>query len=245
MKLNPALSEFLMTLAATTVSIVLTFGTTAIVDRKKQNAAKREMVLMILYDMRESLDQFEQCDRDIKAFFDDQVEAVAHPEKFDESYGQLAVHIPVPTYTTTTETIFRSNIETIQTIGNILFVESVSSFYDMRERYRNEVVETFGREAQKAIGDYGRLRNFETDIYPFFSSALIRKMQESFEQCKLMMKVSDKDLDVFSTQQQKIIEVSRGNVSYDSKAALQERIQRRTRLQQAREEGERKSQESD
>ena len=30
-KKNPALSDFLMTLAATTVSIVLTFGTTAIV----------------------------------------------------------------------------------------------------------------------------------------------------------------------------------------------------------------------
>ena len=33
-----------MSLLATTVSIVLTFGTTAIVDRKKQRAEKREMV---------------------------------------------------------------------------------------------------------------------------------------------------------------------------------------------------------
>lgn len=33
--------KFLMSLLATTVSIVLTFGTTAIIDRKKQRAAKR------------------------------------------------------------------------------------------------------------------------------------------------------------------------------------------------------------
>ncbi len=32
--------KFLISLLATTVSIVLTFGTTAIIDRKKQNAGK-------------------------------------------------------------------------------------------------------------------------------------------------------------------------------------------------------------
>ena len=50
------LRDFLMSLAATTVSIVLTFGTTAIIDRKKQREEKREMTLMIMFDMRESLD---------------------------------------------------------------------------------------------------------------------------------------------------------------------------------------------
>ena len=35
------LREFLMTLAATTISIVLTFGTSAIIDYKKHNAEKR------------------------------------------------------------------------------------------------------------------------------------------------------------------------------------------------------------
>lgn len=34
--------EFLMTLAATTVSIILTFGTTAIIDRCKERSDKRE-----------------------------------------------------------------------------------------------------------------------------------------------------------------------------------------------------------
>lgn len=34
---NFSMKDFLMTLAATTVSIVLTFGTTAIVDRNKKS----------------------------------------------------------------------------------------------------------------------------------------------------------------------------------------------------------------
>ena len=43
------LKDFLMTLAATTVSIILTVGTSAVIDRNKKEAAKREMVLMIMY----------------------------------------------------------------------------------------------------------------------------------------------------------------------------------------------------
>ena len=65
---------FLMTLAATTVSIVLTFGTTAIIDRKKQNAEKREMVMMIMYDMRETLKSVQHCDEQLNVFFDNQVD---------------------------------------------------------------------------------------------------------------------------------------------------------------------------
>ena len=236
-KKNPAWSKFLMTLAATTVSIVLTFGTTAIIDRKKQKEAKREMVLMIMYDMRETLKELDQCDGEIKAFFDTQVEALAHPKDFASYYAKLAVHIPILDYTTTTETIFRSNIETIQTIGNILFVETVSSFYDVRERYRQQVVEALSREANYAVYDYDRLRDFETDFYPFASGAYIQSMKRDFEQCKLMMKVTDRDLDVFSDQQQKILEAARGNDTYDSAEALRERQERISRLQQAREEG--------
>lgn len=236
-KKNPALSDFLMTLAATTVSIVLTFGTTAIVDHKKKSNAKREMVLMVMYDMRESLTEMEECDSEIREFFDTQVEAVAHPKEFEEYYGQLAVHIPILSYTTTTETIFRSNVETIQTIGNILFVETVSSFYDLRERYNREVAGVFAEQAQKAIGGYGSLYVFEADLYPFTSSAYIRNMKEALEQCKLMMKVTDKDLDVFSIQQKKIREAAKGKDTYDTNAAIDERLQRRYRMQQAREEG--------
>ena len=74
------LRDFLMSLAATTVSIVLTFGTTAIIDRKKQREEKREMTLMIMFDMRESLDNLRQIDSDLKGFFDIQVDVLSHPD---------------------------------------------------------------------------------------------------------------------------------------------------------------------
>ena len=86
--------RFLMSLLATTVSIVLTFGTTAIVDRKKQRAEKREMVLMVMYDMRESLKECEQCQNNMRAYCDLQVDLVAHPEQFAARSVDLLDFLP-------------------------------------------------------------------------------------------------------------------------------------------------------
>ena len=83
------LKDFLMTLAATTVSIILTFGTSAVIDRNKKDAAKREMVMMIMYDMNKAISDIEDCDKNLKEFFDIQVDIVAHPEKFDDGYYGL------------------------------------------------------------------------------------------------------------------------------------------------------------
>ena len=229
--------SFLLTLAATTFSIVLTFGTTAIIDRKKQNAEKREMVMMIMYDMQESLKEFERIDADLKDFFEIQVDVVAHPDKLAQSYVGLATKVPMAQYTTTTETIFRSNIETIQTIGNILFVEAVSSFYDSREQYKAIVIEDFQKRADKALLDYNNLRDFNSPNFIFFSEAFLRSMKGDFEECKLMMNVTDEDLNVFSRQKQKLMDATRANVLVETEQTSSERNQRDARLQQARKNG--------
>ncbi|MBR3291989.1 MAG: hypothetical protein IKI66_07395 [Bacteroidales bacterium] len=143
--------SFLLTLAATTFSIMLTFGTSAVIEHRKLNAEKREMVLMVMYDMRESLKDIEQIDEDLKDFFEIQVDVVAHPDKLSQSYIGMASRIPMARYSMTTETIFRSNIETIRTIGNILFVEAVSSFYDLREKYKAIVIEDFQNQPNSLL----------------------------------------------------------------------------------------------
>ena len=230
--------SFLMPLAATTLSIVLTFGTTAIIDRKKQNAEKREMVMMIMYDMRETLKSVQRCDDQMNAFFEAQLEAVAHPEKFDASYAVLALNIPDLQYTTTTENIFRTNIETIRTIGNLLFVETVSSFYDGRSRYRKEVADEFQELANVAILSYDDLSAFDTSVLPLLSQALLRNMQGEYEQCKLMMKVTDKELEVFSVERQKLVEASGADNGAEEGAQIGRSMnQRKEQLRKAREAG--------
>ena len=236
--MSNTLKKFLMTLGATTISIVLTFGTTALIDRKKKKAEKREMVLMIMYDMRESIKEVERVDEDLNAFFEAHVDVVAHPGKFKERYLDLATHYPDLDYTTTTENIFRSNIETIQTIGNILFVGTVSSFYDERENYKTFVVERFQKEADELMSSYERLCSFNSDAYPFYSGSMLRTMRMDYEQCKEMMKVKDEELESFSLQQQKLKESVKEQYQDDSEKLFREWSERKEQMQQARRESE-------
>ena len=56
------LKQFLLSIVATSVSIALTFGTAAIIDNNKKQREKREIAMMVVYDMSNSLKQFERAD---------------------------------------------------------------------------------------------------------------------------------------------------------------------------------------
>lgn len=62
--------QFLMSLVATTISIILTFGTVALLDSNKKEKAKREM--MILYDLAGSVEHVQKQDSLIRAGFEQQ-----------------------------------------------------------------------------------------------------------------------------------------------------------------------------
>ena len=231
------LRDFLMSLAATTVSIVLTFGTTAIIDRKKQREEKREMALMIMFDMRESLDNIRQIDSDLKGLFDIQLDVLAHPDKLERSYYEMATRVPFASYTTTTENIFRSSIETIQTLGSILFIQTVSSFYDMRSQYKVQIVDSFQADAGATMTRYDSLRDLRISNYIFLSETYLNGMDRGYEQCKMLMKVSEKDLDAFSRQQKQLLDATKGAVLDELEQTSKAQAERTERLRKAIEEG--------
>ena len=236
-----AVKKFLTTLLATTISIVLTFGTTAIIDRRKKKVEKRDLVMMIMYDMRESLAEVGQSEEGLKEFCDLQADLVAHPDKLSDGFSLLVTHIPSLTYTTTTENIFKSNIETMNTIGNILFVETVSSFYVTRNKFKTEVADEFFRKMDWFSVDYERLSAFDASSLTFIGETCYQLMRRHFEESKLMMKVSEDDLDVFSRQREKLKDKlleQLGETPADATVrAIQEREQRDQALEKAREEG--------
>jgi len=231
------LRDFLMSLAATTVSIVLTFGTTAIIDHKKQREEKREMALMIMFDMRESLDNIRQIDSDLKDLFDIQVDVLAHPDKLEKSYYDMATKVPFASYTTTAENIFRSSIETIQTLGSILFIQTVSSFYDMRSQYKVQIVDSFQADADTALTRYESLRDLRVSNYIFQSEAYLKSLNRGYEQCKMLMKISEKDLDAFSRQQKQLLDATREAFLDELEQTSEAQVERTERLRKAIEEG--------
>ena len=78
-----SIKQFLLALLATTISIVLTFGTAAIIDNHKKKTAKKEMVMMILNDFDKTIEVVESIDSGLCECRRLQREIAIHPEQYD------------------------------------------------------------------------------------------------------------------------------------------------------------------
>ena len=232
------LKQFLLSLVATTISIVLTFGTAAWLDDKKKEEARREMVMMILYDLAGSIEQAEQCDSQLREGFKLQLEVAKNPKVLSENPFLFVRSAPYVNYTETVERIFSTNIETINTLGNVLFAENVSDIYRLRRQYKQDICDKYMEEFERAEGfkQYEQAMNIDyTSGYIYLSGILINEMKEKIAQCQQMMDVSDADL---ATYRQKREELSQASAADSIQNALLEEVgQNHQRLKEAREKG--------
>ena len=201
---NTMTGQFVLSFLATTISIALTFGSAHIAEQRKKNKEKREIVMMLMYDMQSTLRMVDECDSCLNGFFDKQVEILENPETFNEGRMDLAQLTPRMDYPTTLENIFSSSIETINTVGNTVFVERVSIFYDIRSKYKHEVFDDFMQNMQGCIENIDSLAAFsETIEYPLLSKAYIVELETLFDQCRQMMNVTDEELQAFVNERYK------------------------------------------
>ena len=193
------LKQFLLSLVATTISIILTFGTASWVDSRKKESAKHEMVMMILYDLAGTLDEVEYADSLLHAGFEQQLAAASQPEFLAKSPFMFYKFIPKIDYTETVERIFSSNIETINTIGNVEFAENVSSLYLQRKLYSKEVCDSFTKRFEQLDGlrNYDNCVKFEYGTFIYMSGMILKSMRDNFSMCKHMMRVSDTELEAY------------------------------------------------
>lgn len=191
-----SLRQFMLSLVATTISIVLTFGTAAWVDSRKKAADKREMVMMILYDLNRSLEDIQKNDSTLREGVKAQLTVVEKPEQLAQNPFFFVKYVVTFNYTETVERIFSSNIETINTIGNVFFAENVSDLYQMRKEYKEEIIDKYMEEytATNGFNTYEAAINAQIPLYSCLSSQKLNHMKEIFEQCKKMMNVTDADL---------------------------------------------------
>ncbi len=202
-KPSSGIKQFLLTLLATTFSIILTFGTSAIIDRRHKEAAKKEMVMMIIYDFDKTIEQAQEAESAIHQAKEVELEVARHPEYYDSLrfYIMPAVTVASEEFSETTENIFSSNIETFNTLGNVNFVHEVSSFYSQRRSYQ-QVLD----ELKKKVLESGYAQYIESflDIgfptYYYTSYSFLKSFQATRNRCMQMMKVSEEELKEFSNQ---------------------------------------------
>ena len=145
-------------------------------------------------------------------------------------------------YNRTVENIFNSNIESINTIGNINFVEKASDFYKMREYYNENVTKQFSKMVTGGITDnYDSLANVRdtAEELRFVSAVNARIISQNYRACRMLTNVSDKELDEYYQNRTKLEKATKFND--EEKAFLDSMIQVRrdikNKLDKAYEEG--------
>ena len=191
--------QFLMSLLATTVSIALTFGTSGIINYKKKQSEKRQIVMMVMYDMYSSLTSIERADSSIRQSMEIQRQLAEDPTRFETLRYQMALSMPRVDFTETTERIFSSSIETINTVGNVLFTENVATFYQMRQVYKTTVSDpVYNDVAQNELfSTIMGILDFDYSEYALTSSSILTDMRHLYAQCQQMMKVSDEEIETY------------------------------------------------
>ena len=230
-----SMKQFLLSLFATSVSIALTFGTAAIIDYKKKQSEKREIVMMVMYDMYNSLKSIEKADTTIRQAMDMQLQIAEDTTKFDALRYNLARLLPRAEYTETTERIFSSSIETINTVGNVLFTENVAEFYQMRKLYTTSICDSISNDLARSqpFISLKSLLNFEYSFYAIVSSGVMKDMKRKYAQCKQMMEVSDEEIEAYRKKRELIDKaLSESDEATDS--IINEIMQRQTNIDEAK-----------
>ena len=201
-----SMKQFLLSLFATSVSIALTFGTAAIIDYNAKQKSKRQIVMMVMYDMYNSLQSIEKADSTIQQAMDMQLQIAEDSSKFETLRYNLTLLQPNAEYTETTEHIFSSSIETINTVGNVLFTENVAEFYQMRKLYKTSVCDSITNEIARSQ-PFSSLKSsleFEYSFYAIVSRGILRNIQCLYAQCKQMMNVTDKQMEAYRKEREQI-----------------------------------------
>ncbi len=199
-----SVKQFLLSIVATSISIALTFGTAAVIDNHKKQQAKKEMVMMVINDFDKTIEILQKADTAFREASRTEQELAMHPEKIAQLRDKFfpAVNLSQESFPETIEKIFSTSIETFNTIGDVNFVNEVSSFYLNRQRYKSTVLDRFREDIEeKGIMSPKTLLEVNFPEYAYLNWAFLQEMKDTRDKCMQMMNVSEKDMIKFSEHQ--------------------------------------------
>jgi hypothetical protein len=109
-------------------------------------------------------------------------------------------------YTETTERIFSSSIETINTVGNVLFTENVAKFYQIRRTYKTQVCDSLvnGITRDNPFHTVKRALDFDYTDYALLSNRILKDMKHLYALCKHMMDIADEEVEAYRKEREQI-----------------------------------------
>ena len=141
-KLPKAWGKGLLTsVLGTTISIILTFGTSALVESKQKADAQRQTAMMVIHDIDVCIDQMEEMAKDEEKRNNAMQYVLAHldqPASLPEDTIALALEMLIDNnpanniFDDAKENIFKSSQEIWSNLDNMAFIDNMENFYDQR-----------------------------------------------------------------------------------------------------------------
>ena len=203
--------ELLMTILATSISIVLTFGTAYLIEQHQKKKSQHRMALMIIHDIDETIQRMEKVDSIIKAFGD--LQLTIFEGKYDSPIDLANIELTSMDpdevkFAETTERIFTTNVDTWSTIGRVDFIDNVSGCYIIRAEYQEEVIDALHKRISPnekidflPLDD---LLQIDIDYYMTCSAVIINRLKTANELNKRIMGISDKELEKFNAKMEMV-----------------------------------------
>ena len=174
--------DFVVAILATTVSIVLTFGTSKLIERNNQKKERKLTALMVMSSIEsfarsldESAAEWDRMDSIAVWLLRLPIDVVAElgDDPF-EAAVQEVFQAPIIRHDNTAETIFSGNINTWKNMGNFQFVDNVGACFSQM----NWIEETINKSAVEYAEHQTRIFNNYSD-YPgkTFTEKMLRDEQ--------------------------------------------------------------------
>ena len=204
--------ELFMTFLATTISIVLTFGTAMLIENHQRNKAKRQMAMMIIHDIDETIVQMEDVDSILRRFSALQLNVLEGTYDQPIQFANIALSACDPSdveFPETAERIFTSNTDTWSTIGKTDFIDNVTRCYIERRKFKEQVIDVFSRKLNPSgtsseLMPLESLLEIDPDAYVGMAGSAIHQMKEANRLNMKIMGITDKDMEKFITGKLKL-----------------------------------------
>jgi hypothetical protein len=195
-------SELFMTFIATTLSIVLTFGTAEWLERREKKQAQKQMCMMILYDIDQSIEQIRDISERIDTMFGLQQQLKENPKLWEDlSFKvQFSRLVPFVAFRDSYEKIFTSSPAIWETLGDAVFIDNVNQCYFLRKHVADDVLTPLQEDIQKGLVDapVEKVLDFDFAELAYINKSYIFDMEQLNEYNKFRMHITQEDMKAFS-----------------------------------------------
>ncbi|MBQ2208978.1 MAG: hypothetical protein II404_03325 [Prevotella sp.] len=139
---------FLTSLMGTTISILLTFGTSALVESKQKADTQRQTAMMVIHDIDVCIDQMEEMAKDEEKMNNAMQYVLAHQDQIVSlSEDTIALAMRMLTdydpnhsiFDDAKENIFKSSQDIWSNLDNMAFIDNMENFYDQRREIKGHM----------------------------------------------------------------------------------------------------------